>query len=99
MTTTQTTSNVKWPEIKVDIIKAWGKVSDSDLENTKGDFKEISSLLQKNYGETNSSYASKLSEIFKRFDDKKMAAASEPVQPPAEAAKAAVEAVKAPAKN
>ncbi len=74
MTTTQATPNVKWPEIKVDIIKSWSKVSEADLEKTNGDFKEISTLLQKNYGETNSSYSSKLSEIFKRFETQKDAA-------------------------
>ena len=69
-------SHTKWPEIKVDIKKSWNKIADMDLENTKGDFKAIGNLLQKNYGDTTESYDKKLSEIFKRFEPTKDAEAA-----------------------
>jgi uncharacterized protein YjbJ (UPF0337 family) len=61
----------KWLEIKGDIQKSWGKLTDDELDKTKGDMKSISGLIQKRYGETEEKYASKLSDIYKRFDDKK----------------------------
>lgn len=73
MSTNTESTNVKWPEIKGDIKKTWDKVADVDLEGTKGDFKAISALIQKNYGETVESYSKKLSEIFKSFEVKKEA--------------------------
>ncbi len=66
-------SNAKWPEIKTEIRKTWDKVLETDLEGTKGDFKSIAGLLQKNYGDTVDSYSKKLSEIFKNFSEVKVA--------------------------
>lgn len=71
MSTNTQNTNVKWPEIKGDIKKTWDKIAEVDLESTKGDFKAISTLLQKSYGETVESYSKKLSEIFKNFEGKK----------------------------
>lgn len=65
---TDPSKNVKWPEIKGDIKKTWGKLDEAALEGTHGDVKAISNLLQKSYGETTESYNVKLSEIFKRFE-------------------------------
>ena len=63
--------NAHWSEIKGDIKKSWSKLSDGDLEKTKGDIKEITVLLQKNYSEGQDANSKKLTEIFKKFDDKK----------------------------
>lgn len=68
-------SNAKWPEIKTEIRKNWDKVPEADLEVTKGDFKSIAGLLQKNYGDTVDSYSKKLSEIFKNFGEVKATSA------------------------
>lgn len=70
MTTNQSTVNPKWSEIKTDIKKSWDKLSDSDLEKTKGDMKEINVLLQKSYGSTHDTYSKKLTDIFQKFDTK-----------------------------
>ncbi len=61
----------KWLEIKGDIQKAWGKLTDNELDQTKGDAKAIGGLLQQKYGKTVDGYDEKLSEIFNRFDAKK----------------------------
>lgn len=60
----------KWTEVKSDLQKAWGKLTDDELEKTKGDIKAISGLIQKKYGVSMESSSSKLAEIFKRFDTK-----------------------------
>lgn len=65
----------KWREIKGDIQKSWGKLTDDELEKTKGDLKAISGLLQQKYGATQESYSKKISDIFERFEEKKEAAA------------------------
>jgi uncharacterized protein YjbJ (UPF0337 family) len=72
-TNTDQSKNVKWPQIKGDIKKTWGKLGDSDLEGTHGDMKSIGSLIQKSYGDSAESYDVKLSEIFKRFEATKEA--------------------------
>lgn len=61
----------KWLEIKGDIQKAWGKLTDDELEQTKGDAKAIGGLIQQRYGDTQETYKSKLSDIFRRFETKK----------------------------
>jgi len=70
MNESKITTNPKWSEIKVDIKKSWDKLSDSDLEKTKGDMKEINVLLQKSYGSTQDTYSQKLTDIFHKFDTK-----------------------------
>lgn len=61
----------KWREIKGDIQKAWGKLTDDELEKTKGDFKSISGLIQQRYGVAEEKSRIRLEDIFKRFEDKK----------------------------
>lgn len=61
----------KWLEMKGDIQKSWGKLTDDELEKTKGDAKQIRGLIQQKYGAAQESYEEKLSEIMKRFGDKK----------------------------
>lgn len=67
----------KWREIKGDVQKSWGKLTDDELEKTKGDMKAIGGLIQQKYGEANDSYDKKLSEIVKRFESKKDASVKE----------------------
>ncbi len=74
MTMNENTIKGKWLEIKGDVQKAWGKLTDDDLEKTKGDFKSISGLIQQKYGEAQEKSSVKLSEIFKKFETQKDAA-------------------------
>lgn len=97
MTATAATPTAKWPEMKVDIKKAWGKLTETELENTHGDMKKIGSLLVSRYG-SNEKFGDKLSEIFKKFETRPEASASAAAsaQPAvAEAKPAATEALKA----
>jgi uncharacterized protein YjbJ (UPF0337 family) len=61
----------KWTEIKGEIRKAWGKLTDDELEQTKGDLTSIQGLLQQKYGKAKEDYRGKVSEIFQRFHDKR----------------------------
>jgi len=67
----------KWTEIKGEIQKSWGKLTDNELEQTKGDMKAIGGLLQQKYGEAQDSFGKTLREIFERFDMKKDAKVDE----------------------
>ncbi|MCX7114756.1 MAG: CsbD family protein [Gammaproteobacteria bacterium] len=40
----------KWEEIKGKVKQAWGKLTDDDLEQIKGNQQEIYGKLQKHYG-------------------------------------------------
>jgi len=61
----------KWLEIKGEVRKAWGKLTDDELEQTKGDVKAIGGLIQQRYGEAQEDYEQKLSGIVKRFENTK----------------------------
>jgi uncharacterized protein YjbJ (UPF0337 family) len=61
----------KWMEIKGDVRKAWGKLTDDELEKTKGDMQAIGGLIQQRYGQTKDHYEKKLSDIFQSFEEKK----------------------------
>ena len=64
--------HAKWAEIKADVMKAWNKLSEGDLESTHGDQKAINALLQKNYGDTPDGYTKKLTDIYERYDARKV---------------------------
>jgi uncharacterized protein YjbJ (UPF0337 family) len=61
----------KWLEIKGDVQKAWGKLTNDELDKTKGDMKSISGLIQQKYGKSQGDYEKKLSNIFNKFEKKK----------------------------
>jgi uncharacterized protein YjbJ (UPF0337 family) len=61
----------KWLEIKGDVQKAWGKLTNDELDKTAGDIKAIGGLIQQKYGKVESGYQKKLSDIFDRFEDTK----------------------------
>lgn len=60
----------KWLEIKGEIQKTWGKLTNDELEKTKGDMKAISGIIQQKYGEVQDSYTKKVADIFHRFESK-----------------------------
>jgi uncharacterized protein YjbJ (UPF0337 family) len=62
--------NGRWLEIKGDIQKTWGKLTDDELEETKGEMKSIGGLIQKKYGQTQAAYDEKVKAIFSKFSDK-----------------------------
>jgi uncharacterized protein YjbJ (UPF0337 family) len=61
----------KWLEVKGEIQKNWGKLTDDELERTKGDLKTIKGLGQQRYGRTQDNYENKIDEIFQKFGNQK----------------------------
>lgn len=77
MNLNENTVEGKWREIKGDIQKTWGKLTNDELDKTKGDIKAISGLIQQKYGDAQSTFADKLSNILHRLDEKKEKAVEE----------------------
>lgn len=71
MALNENTIKGKWLEIKGTVQKAWGKLTDDELEKTKGDVNAISGLIQQKYGESQDKSKKKLSELLKQFEDEK----------------------------
>lgn len=63
----------KWLEIKGDLQKTWGKLTDDELDQTKGDLKSISGLIQQRYGDAKENYEEKVSSVFSKYADSAVA--------------------------
>ncbi len=61
----------KWREIRGEVQKTWGKLTDDELDKTKGNVKAISGLIQQKYGKTQDEYSNKLTGIIDRFKEAK----------------------------
>lgn len=61
----------KWREIKGELQKTWGRLTDDELEATKGDMNSIGGLIQQKYGNKKEEVESRLSGIYDRFKDRK----------------------------
>ncbi len=61
----------KWLEIKGEVQKAWGKLTNDELDKTEGDMKAVAGLIQQKYGETKDGFQDKLDGIYGRFVDAK----------------------------
>jgi uncharacterized protein YjbJ (UPF0337 family) len=59
----------KWTEIKGGIRNVWGKISDEELDQTKGNILSIPALVAKKYNETNESIIKKLNTLMDSFDN------------------------------
>ena len=57
----------KWKEIKGDLRKAWGNITDDEWEQTKGDATAIAGVLQKRYGFAKEEAQQKVSKVFDRY--------------------------------
>ncbi|HXH76636.1 MAG TPA: CsbD family protein [Bacteriovoracaceae bacterium] len=59
----------KWNEIKGGLRNVWGRISDDELEQTKGNFTKVSGLIQSKYGETREVVKNKLDKLMASFDN------------------------------
>ncbi len=64
----------KWTEFKGELQKAWGNITNDELEKTKGDFTAIRGLVQQKYGQKKEENEQRLNSLFERFADRKDAA-------------------------
>lgn len=58
----------KWKEIKGEIQKSWGNITDDEVEKTKGDMKAIAGLLEQKYGMAKEEAAAKIAGLYDKFE-------------------------------
>ena len=63
----QDTIQGKWKEIKGEVIRSWGKITEDELDQTKGDLTKISGLVQQKYGEAQESVRDRLNAFVKNI--------------------------------
>lgn len=56
----------KWFQLKGSIKKAWGKLTDDDLNKIAGQKDKLIGLIQESYGETKESIEKKIDELSKK---------------------------------
>ncbi len=59
----------KWKEISGEILTQWGKITDSDLQQTKGNTQSIIGLIEQKYGHAKEEIMNKLHQISESFKD------------------------------
>lgn len=59
----------KWKEIKGGFRNLWGRITDDELEQSKGNFTEILGLVEQRYGETKEEIKKKFDQMMKSFDN------------------------------
>ena len=57
----------KWLEIKGDLQKMWGNITDDEWEKTKGDSKAIAGVLQQRYGYAKEDAEQKVSGVVDKY--------------------------------
>lgn len=59
----------KWKLVKGHIQKAWGKITDDELERTKGNLTQVTGLVQQRYGENQESIRNRINEFITEIGD------------------------------
>lgn len=59
----------KWKEIKGEILKTWGKLTDDEIEKAKGNVLSLAGVIQQRFGLAQEEAASKLNKIMENYKD------------------------------
>lgn len=57
----------KWAELKGQVQKTWGKLTDDELDQTKGDMTSLGGLIQEKYGMAQEEVRKKIHDLFAAF--------------------------------
>ncbi len=57
----------KWKEFKGEIQKAWGRLTDDEVESAKGDLTALSGIVQQKYGLGQEEVRTKMNEMISKF--------------------------------
>jgi uncharacterized protein YjbJ (UPF0337 family) len=71
MNMNQQVNKGKWLQMKGELQKSWGKLTNDELDKTQGDMKAVGGLIQQRYGHAQEKYSKQLAEIFSQFEEKK----------------------------
>ncbi|MFV8250138.1 CsbD family protein [Bdellovibrio bacteriovorus] len=71
----------KWKEIKGDLHKAWGNITDDEWEKTKGDATAIAGILQQKYGMAKEEASEKVSSVFEKYANSARESLDKPTPP------------------
>lgn len=56
----------KWTEVKGEILNKWGKLTDSELDETKGNVEAIAGLIHQRYGELKEDINKKINRLMEK---------------------------------
>ncbi|WP_413560700.1 CsbD family protein [Bdellovibrio sp. HCB209] len=59
----------KWTEIKGELRKTWGNITDDEFEKTKGDAQAIAGIVQQRYGIAKEDASKKVGDLFDRYGE------------------------------
>jgi uncharacterized protein YjbJ (UPF0337 family) len=59
----------KWNEIKGGIRNVWGRITEDDLEKVKGNFSELTGIVEKKYGQTKETIKKDIDKLMSSFDN------------------------------
>ena len=59
----------KRKEMRGEVQKMWGKLTDDELDQTKGDLTALSGIIQQRYGESKEAVQTKLNDYFENFKE------------------------------
>lgn len=57
----------KWNEFKGELQRAWGRLTDDEVEESKGDLTALSGIVQRKYGLGQEEVRQRLNEMISRF--------------------------------
>ena len=57
----------KWKEIKGEVQKLWGRLTDDEIEQAKGEAKTLSGLVQRKYGIKEEEFHQKMNEAISKY--------------------------------
>lgn len=60
----------KWKQIKGEIRRVWGDITNDELEESKGNLTAISGLIQEKYGHKKEEVSGRLDNIFNQFGER-----------------------------
>lgn len=81
MSTNDNVISGKWKEIKGDIMKTWGKLSDDEVESAKGNLMSLAGTVQQKFGLAQEEAARKLNGIIDRYKTDLKNDSDKPVSP------------------
>lgn len=59
----------EWQELKGEVQKSWGKLTDSDLDQIKGDRSRLEGLIRQKYGHSVEQVRKEVDQVINRYDN------------------------------